>query len=209
MGDRENDNRLTARAISRLLDFQGQEVAEEEDRSAQEAELPESVQAPKIVHLEFGDPIAAAVAEETSSGDWTEAVGRSKRLMFAPRAAACPASQKKMAMLIPVLSVILLVVLNKFHNMPFLDSEWLRLGTYRAMVGDLVESGSSASEDANSHPATLKVRGIAFSQERPTAIIGTTIVHEGDLVLGATVVEIRRYGVLFEVNGETWTQKVQ
>ena len=82
MGDRENDNRLTARAISRLLDFQGEEVAEEENPSIREAELPESVEAPKIVHLEFGDPIAAAVAEETSSDDWTEAVGRSKRRMI-------------------------------------------------------------------------------------------------------------------------------
>ena len=208
MADRENDYTLTAQAISKLLDFQGQESPEEDD-SGQATDLPESVEAPKIVHLEFGDPIAAAVAEETALEEWEQPLGRARRRMFAPRGGVSAAGQKKMAMLIPILSVILLVVLNKFHNMPFLKSEWLKLGTYRAMVGDLVESGTSTSKDANSRPVTLKVRGIAFSQENPSAIIGSTIVHEGDLVLGATVVKIGRDGVVFEVNGETWTQKVQ
>jgi len=90
-----------------------------------------------------------------------------------------------------------------------LGSEWLRLGTYETMVGDIVKSGFSSTEDDSQHPVRLKVRGIAYSYDRPSAVIGTTIVHEGDVVLGATIVRISRASVEFEVNGETWAQKVQ
>jgi hypothetical protein len=114
-----------------------------------------------------------------------------------------------MFLMIPVLSILLLLVLNKFHGMPLMGSEWLRLGTYEKMVGEIVESGFSSVEEGGQHPIRLKVRGIAFTSERPSAVVGTTIVHEGDIVLGATVVEISRSNVKFEVNGETWTQKVQ
>lgn len=209
MSNREKDETLVRQTISRLLDFHGMEVAKEGvcEKSA------EPVRAPKLEHLELSDPIAAAVIEEgVAEGaldGWVRPTENLRRRLFAPRLGVNPSRQKKMAMLIPLLSIVLLVVLNKFHGVPLLGSEWLRLGTYETMVGDIVKSGFSATEDDSQHPVRLKVRGIAFSHDRPSAVVGTTIVHEGDVVLGATVVKISRGSVEFEVNGETWTQKVQ
>lgn len=201
MSMRENDETLVRQTISRLLDFHGMEVVNE-GGNEMPAELDKSVQPSAVEHLELGDPIAAAVAEaEFAEGpldNWGE-----------PASYASTARRKKMVLMIPLLSILLLVVLNKFHGMPLLGSEWLRLGTYEKMVGEIVESGFSSIEDDSQHPVRLKVRGIAFTSERPSAVVGTTIVHEGDVVLGATIVEISRGSVKFEVNGETWTQKVQ
>ena len=208
MNKSEKDETLVRQTISRLLDFHGMEVTDQND-TGKPVELDKSIQAPSFEHLEYSDPIAAAVAEEQfaegSYEDWEQTIGKPRRSY----AAANRARQKKMILLIPVLSILLLVVLNKFHGMPLLGGEWLRLGTYEKMVGEIVESGFSSIEDGEQNPVRLKVRGVAFTSERPSAVIGTTIVHEGDVVLGATVVKINKRSVKFGVNGETWTQKVQ
>jgi hypothetical protein len=209
MSMRENDETLVRQTISRLLDFHGMEVVNE-GGIEMPAELDTSIhQPPALEHLELGDPVAAAVAgEEFAEGpldNWGEPAGYASTARYRVN----HARRKKMVLMIPLLSILLLVVLNRFHGMPLLGSEWLRLGTYEKMVGEIVESGFSSIEDDSQHPVRLKVRGIAFTSERPSAVVGTTIVHEGDVVLGATIVEISRGNVKFEVNGETWTQKVQ
>lgn len=208
MNKSEKDETLVRQTISRLLDFHGMEVANEGDVK-KPVELDKSIQAPSFDHLDYSDPIAAVVAEEEfaegSFDDWEETIGKSRRSY----STANRARQKKMILLIPVLSILLLVVLNKFHGMPLLGGEWLRLGTYQKMVGEIVQSGFSSVEDGGQNPVRLKVRGVAFTSERPSAVIGTTIVHEGDVVLGATVMKINKGSVEFKVNGERWTQKVQ
>lgn len=212
MSDREKDEMQVRQTISGLLDFYGTEVANNGD-SEEPLGSVESVKAPALEHLELSDPIAAAVVEEgVAEGpleNWEQPTNHMRRGLFAPRLGVNYSRQKKVAILIPVLSIVLLLVLNKFHGVPLLGSEWLRLGTYEAMVGDIVRSGFSSTEDDSQHPVRLKVRGIAYSYDRPSAVIGTAIVHESDVVLGATVVRISRGSVEFEVNGETWTQKVQ
>jgi hypothetical protein len=55
---------------------------------------------------------------------------------------------------------------------------------------------------------TVEVKGVLFSEDRPAAIIGTRLVHEGDQIAGATVVGIDREGVEFERDGQTWRQTV-
>ncbi|MHC4741500.1 MAG: hypothetical protein ACYS8Z_06305 [Planctomycetota bacterium] len=208
MNKGEKDETLVRQTISRLLDFHGMEVKDQGD-TKKPVELDKSIQAPSFEHLEYRDPIAAAVEEEQfaegSYQDWEEPLAKSRSRY----SAASRARQRKMILLIPLLSVLLLLVLNKFHGMPLLGSEWLRLGTYQKMVGEIVESGFSSIDEGGQNPVRLKVRGVAFTSESPSAVIGTTIVHEGDVVLGATVMKINRGSVEFKVNGETWTQKVQ
>ena len=55
----------------------------------------------------------------------------------------------------------------------------------------------------------IEIKGILYSKENPSAIIGTEIVYEGDTVSGAKVVKINENSVEFEMNGKTWTQKVK
>jgi len=58
-------------------------------------------------------------------------------------------------------------------------------------------------------PQKLVVKGILYSEDNPSAIIGTQIVHRGDKVSGATVVKINKGSVEFEMDGKKWTQNVE
>ncbi len=53
------------------------------------------------------------------------------------------------------------------------------------------------------------VTGIMYNQENPCAIVCGEVVHEGDIVEGCRVVEIRREEVEFEKDGEIFTKRLQ
>ena len=127
---------------------------------------------------------------------------------YPPRPVVDRARQRKMMALVPILSVVLLVVLNKFYGVPSFDTRWFRLETYRTMVGNLIDR-SSETTTGGDRPVKLQVRGIVCSEELSSAVIGTAVVHEGDRASGATVVRINEDSVEFEMNGQTWVQKVQ
>jgi len=52
------------------------------------------------------------------------------------------------------------------------------------------------------------VRGIVYSDQRGSALIGETIVRTGGTIDGVKVLRIYAGGVDFEKNGQRWTQKV-
>jgi len=58
-------------------------------------------------------------------------------------------------------------------------------------------------------PQELAVTGILFSQDNPTAVIGTRIAHIGDTIAGATIVKINLTTVEFEKDGKSWTQALE
>lgn len=58
-------------------------------------------------------------------------------------------------------------------------------------------------------PSALIVKGIVFSKTRPTAIINEKIVAQGDTINGIKIVSIAREEVEFEQDGQRWTQPVQ
>jgi len=64
----------------------------------------------------------------------------------------------------------------------------------------------SASED--SLAAERTVTGIVFSPDRPSAVVGSQVLYEGDATQGVTVVKIYRDKVQFEKAGAKWTQAV-
>lgn len=72
-------------------------------------------------------------------------------------------------------------------------------------VVDVTEA--PAVEPAASH-AELVVTGILYSPDRPSALVDTHVVREGQRISGATVVKIDADGVEFEMNGRTWRQTV-
>jgi hypothetical protein len=53
------------------------------------------------------------------------------------------------------------------------------------------------------------VTGIVYSADKPSAIVDRKIVHEGDVIYGATVVKIYRDSIKFGEKGKNWEQKVQ
>jgi pimeloyl-ACP methyl ester carboxylesterase len=71
---------------------------------------------------------------------------------------------------------------------------------------------ASAVEELLPAPAQTRVElvvtGILYSEDRPTAIVDTQLVHEGQQISGATVKKIERDSIEFEMNGRTWKQAV-
>ncbi len=65
--------------------------------------------------------------------------------------------------------------------------------------------GDAAAEDG-SH---LKVRGIVYSPQRPSAIVNDAVVFVGQVIHGAHIVNITREAVEFEKDGKRWTQGVR
>jgi hypothetical protein len=53
------------------------------------------------------------------------------------------------------------------------------------------------------------VTGIVYSADKPSAIVDRKIVHEGDVIYGATVVKIYRDSVKLSKKSKNWEQKVQ
>ena len=56
---------------------------------------------------------------------------------------------------------------------------------------------------------SLAVKGIVFSEDKPSAIINGEVVYEGQTIDGATVTKINRKNVQFLADSKTWTQEVQ
>jgi len=55
----------------------------------------------------------------------------------------------------------------------------------------------------------LSVTGILFSDDNPSAVVGTRIAHVGDVIAGAKIVKINKKSVEFEKDGQTWTKTVE
>lgn len=54
----------------------------------------------------------------------------------------------------------------------------------------------------------LNLTGIIYDKESPVAVINDIIVHEGEEIEGAKVLEIRSDSVVFEKEGKTYTLKL-
>ncbi|MBW8002140.1 MAG: hypothetical protein FVQ80_08960 [Planctomycetes bacterium] len=63
--------------------------------------------------------------------------------------------------------------------------------------------------DVRRYEGKLIVKGILYSKDNASAIIGKGIVHVGDIVMGAKIVDIGVDFVEFEMNNKRWRQKVE
>jgi len=60
-----------------------------------------------------------------------------------------------------------------------------------------------------STPMLEPVTGIIYSEDKPSAILGGRIVHEGDVLNGVHIIRIYKNEVELEWNGRNWTQAVR
>jgi hypothetical protein len=58
-------------------------------------------------------------------------------------------------------------------------------------------------------PMYRLVSGILYSENEPSAVVGSQIVHEGDTLDGINVVKIYKDKVEFEKDGKRWTQSIE
>jgi hypothetical protein len=159
-----------------------------------------------------------------------------KSKLFAPKLGRSSTRQKAMLVLVPALAVVFVLVLTQLVGSPsrslakgkekaltstFADSageiDWKIPAPYPATLRDPMQASPLVTAQAKPQvPETVQpetdkliVRSILHSQQLPSAVIGTQIVYEGDVVLGATIVRIGRDRVEFEKDGKTWTQQVE
>jgi hypothetical protein len=71
---------------------------------------------------------------------------------------------------------------------------------------------SEQLKNSNLNPPQAKptgmISGILYSADRPAAIVGSNIVHQGDKLGNVRVTKIGTGSVEFDKNGRSWTQKV-
>ncbi|NIA17504.1 MAG: hypothetical protein GWO86_04065 [Planctomycetes bacterium] len=140
--------------------------------------------------------------------------------------------QKVMAALVPLLLIVLIWVIGRaFGTTPIktikagtfdpapiaarpVKDKWQTPEKYPDDLRDPMQYSSDSSapaqeqEQQNSYDKIV-VRGIVYSDDSPTAIIGDEIVGVGDKVYGVTVLKINADSVEFQMDDNVWTQKVQ
>jgi len=181
--------------------------------------------AKKVAGPVAGGRTAAFTAKKPASGWLAKRLG-------APSSAVSGTRQKVMAMLIPVLLVFLIAVLvyNSGVISPkrprhvssaqpagmepavpsHIEIPWQSPAEYAAAVPDpMARDFQTVAATGAVINTELIVTAIVYTPERAYATVGTTIVKEGDQIMGATVVKINPDSVEFERDAERWTQKVR
>lgn len=172
---------------------------------------------PKITKRETVKKPAAKVAGQRP---WERITGK----LLTPKAGVSTQRQKTMVILIPVLFIVMIFVFTRVLNTPSRVTaqpagsgptgsaggskgiEWQVPEPYPTTLRDPMQIGSTTTEIKTSE---LVVKGIVYSEDNPSAVVGNEIVHEGEEVMGATVVKINSDSVVFEMDGKEWTQKVE
>ncbi len=165
----------------------------------------------------------------TGSGLWQQIKGK----LFREEPGVNNTKQKIMIILIPVLFIIMIFmfrqVLSKApretkgstnDDSPVAktvgsDSEidWRIPEPIPMKMRDPIKPGvvtvipNTEQTDSN-NTGMLSVRGILYSQDKPSAVIGDKIVHLNDKIDNATIVQIDRDFVVFEKDGKRWMKKV-
>jgi hypothetical protein len=154
-----------------------------------------------------------------------------KNKFLTPKEGVSTSRQKTMVILVPVLFVVFIVILaatlggpsgrksakDQFNPSNRLSGAadgdgiaWQRPAMYPQNLRDPMRFGSiSTVENAEQEPDKLVVKGILFSEDNPSAVIGDQIVHQGEKVANITIVKINSDSVEFELDGKKWTQNVQ
>ncbi len=151
---------------------------------------------------------------------------RIKTKIAAKSAEGTTTRQKVMKMLIPILAVIVVLLYIRAFHLTLPKTKELSVA---GQVSTTVSSGSQIDwEIPPPYPTTIRnpmkfgrvtvgaagigdliVTGILHSEDNPAAVIGNQIVHEGEEILGATIIKINKESVEFEMDGKRWGQKVQ
>ena len=154
---------------------------------------------------------------------------RRKNKVFGPKAGVNSSRQKTSIILFVLFSTALVIVLARPYFTPRrnvtksgkagqastgsslmanIEINWPMPTVYSADIRDPMELGSRQQIRIET-PVELIVKGITYSEDRKFAVIGTQTMQEGDTILGATIVEINPNNVVFERDGERWTQEVE
>jgi len=168
---------------------------------------------------------ANAAVKTTRQIPWQQTWLQIKNKLLKPKPGVGAKRQMTMVVLIPVLFIILFFVITQVFSTPSRKTprpavasltnaasaankiDWQIPEPYPTTLRDPMQFGSQTS--AQPGLGELVLKGIVYSEDSPSAVVGTQIVRQGDKISGVTVVKINTDSVEFEMNGKSWTQKVQ
>jgi len=169
-------------------------------------------------------PDTGATIKTAKQLPWQQTWEQITKRLFATEPGVSSTKQKTMVILVPVLFIVLIFMFTRVlstpsHQIPTPKSsvpanavaasdkvDWRISEPYPTNLRNPMRFGSAT---AQAEAGGLIVKGIVYSKDNPSAVIGSRIVYEGDEVLGVTVVKINENSVDFESNDKRWTQKVQ
>ena len=174
--------------------------------------------------------ITGTVAKNSKQTPWGQYWKQIQYKLFTPKAGVDANRHRTMVILMPILLIIFIFIIIRVSNQPSpktahaQDSGAANVGSsvaisekkinwqipesYPATLRDPMQAGLSAA-DGQGGNGNLIVKGIVYSEDRPSAVVGNQIVHQGDKISGVTVVKINKNNVEFEMDGKKWTQEVQ
>ena len=154
--------------------------------------------------------------------------------LFAPKTGASTTKQKAMVVTMPLLFIVLIFMMLKGgvfgtsvrNSEAFAEDngasvatvdlntkiDWEIPAPYPTTLRDPMRLGPVAAAQTENGTRTfvkLIVKGILYTEDSRSAVIGNHIVHEGEEILGVTIVKINKDSVELEMNGKQWTQKVR
>ena len=184
-------------------------------------QLPPQVAVPKKSQADI-------ITKTSSQNQWQQSWKQIKQKLFAPKTGVNTKRQVTTAVLIPVLFIVLILVLKQVlstgapkttlsQTLTPQDAtaaiadeiDWQIPPPYPETLRDPMQPASAATNPLQEGNNQLIVKGILYTEDNPSAVIGTKIVKTGEEVAGAKVVKINKDNVEFEMNGKTWKQKVQ
>ena len=147
-----------------------------------------------------------------------------------------PARQKAMVILVPVLAIVMIFVFRQVLSKAPQETEgstnddapvvstvhsdneidWKVPEPIPVMMRDPIKISPHNTYDNNGQvdmsnemgAGIMSVRGILYSDYKPSAVIGNKIVHLNETINGAKIVKIDKDYVVFEKDGKTWMKKV-
>ena len=155
-----------------------------------------------------------------------------KNKLLKPKSGVSTAKQKATVVMVPLFSIVLIFMLFRGgvfgtgarHTEASAEDnasgvvtagvntkiDWEIPAPYPTTLRDpmrLVPAATGQTETGKT--IKLIVKGILYTEDNPSAVIGNQIVHEGETIRGVSIIKISKDSVEFELNGKTWTQKVQ
>jgi outer membrane biosynthesis protein TonB len=150
--------------------------------------------------------------------------------LFTPKPGVSATRQKAMVVIVPLLFIALIFMLRGVLGTSVRKTEasaednassaataglntkidWEIPAPYPTTLRDPMRLGPAAAAQTETETfVKLIVKGILYTEDNQSAVIGNQIVHEGEEIRGATVVKISKDSIEFEMNGKRWTQKVR
>jgi hypothetical protein len=189
---------------------------------------------PKPEQLPLQSPPKAAPAKQPKADTaikaagqipWRRTLEQIKNKLSATKLGGSTTKEKMMVILAPVLFIVLIFVFIQAFSAPSRkitgpgtsepvravagpDSkvDWQVPNPYPTTLRDPMQFSSATSQTGT---GGLIVKGIVYSEDNPSAVIGDKIVHQGDKILDVTITKINENSVEFEANSKRWMQNVQ